>query len=120
MFPSIFHLYQQDNLDEHIAIIGIGRRDITNDDFRNQVKSSIQKHVKDTNKIDAFMEHVFYHRHDVSNEESYQELLDFSNELDSQFELKGNRLFYLAMAPQFFGVISDYLKSSGLTDTKRI
>ncbi len=50
-----------------------------------------------------------YHRHDVSNEESYQELLDFSNELDSQFELKGNRLFYLAMAPQFFGVISDYL-----------
>ncbi len=23
-----------------------------------------------------------------------------------------------AMAPQFFGVISDYLKSSGLTDTK--
>lgn len=118
LFPSIFHLYQQDNLDEHIAIIGIGRRDITNDDFRNQVKSSIQKHVKDTNKIDAFMEHVFYHRHDVSNEESYQELLDFSNELDSQFELKGNRLFYLAMAPQFFGVISDYLKSSGLTDTK--
>ena len=85
MFPSIFHLYQQDNLDEHIAIIGIGRRDITNDDFRNQVKSSIQKHVKDTNKIDAFMEHVFYHRHDVSKE-SYQELLDFSNELDSQFE----------------------------------
>ncbi len=30
------------------------------------------------------------------------ELLDFSNELDSQFELKGNRLFYLAMAPQFW------------------
>ncbi|MGU3127190.1 hypothetical protein ACVXZZ_15390 [Staphylococcus aureus] len=26
--------------------MGIGRRDITNDDFRNQVKSSIQKHVK--------------------------------------------------------------------------
>ncbi len=70
-----------------LPIIGIGRRDITNDDFRNQVKSSIQKHVDKQN--DAFTEHVFYHRHgDVSNEESYQELLDFSNELDSQFELK--------------------------------
>ena len=32
--------------------------------------------------------------------------------------LQGNRLFYLAMAPQFFGVISDFLKSSGLTNTK--
>ncbi|MGT2333993.1 hypothetical protein ACVPOY_11295 [Staphylococcus aureus] len=39
----MFHLYQQDNLDEHIAIIGIGRRDITNDDFRNQVNRTNSK-----------------------------------------------------------------------------
>ncbi|MEQ6019355.1 glucose-6-phosphate dehydrogenase [Staphylococcus saccharolyticus] len=117
LFPSIFHLYQQDNLDEHIAITGIGRRDYTNDEFRNQVKASIQKHVKDTYKIDGFMEHVFYHKADVSDEESYKSLLQFSSQLDSQFGLGGNRLFYLAMAPQFFGVISDYLKSSGLTNT---
>ena len=42
LFPSIFHLYQQDNLDEHIAIIGIGRRDYNNEQFRDQVKASIQ------------------------------------------------------------------------------
>ena len=117
LFPSLFHLFQQDNLDEHIAIIGIGRRDYTNEVFREQVKSSIQKHVKDTDQIDAFMEHVYYFKHDVSDEQSYDSLLSFSNELDSQYQLKGNRLFYLAMAPQFFGIISDYLKSSGLTDT---
>ena len=63
------------------------------------------------------MEHVYYFKHDVSDEQSYDSLLSFSNELDSQYQLKGNRLFYLAMAPQFFGIISDYLKSSGLTDT---
>lgn len=117
LFPSIFHLFQQDNLDEHIAIIGIGRRDYSNDEFRNQVKSSIQKHVEDTNRIDEFMNHVFYHKTDVSDEESYDSLLKFSNQLDSEFGLQGNRLFYLAMAPQFFGVISDFLKSSGLTNT---
>ena len=32
-------------------------------------------------------------------EESYHELLAFSNELDDTFKLEGNRLFYLAMAP---------------------
>src|SRR5699024_7754603 len=106
LFPSLFHLYQQENLNEHIAIVGIGRRDLSNDDFRSQVKSSIQEHVKDTKHLDKFMEHVFYHKHDVSDEASYQSLLEFSN-----------KLFYLAMAPNFFGVISDYLKSSGLTDT---
>ena len=118
LFPSIFHLFQQDNLDEHIAIIGIGRRDYSNEEFRDQVKSSIQKHVKDTNRIDEFMNHVFYHKTDVSDERSYESLLQFSNQLDKELGLQGNRLFYLAMAPQFFGVISDFLKSSGLTNTK--
>ena len=117
LFPSIFHLYQQDNLDEHIAIIGIGRRDYNNEQFRDQVKASIQTYVKDTDRIDEFMTHVFYHKTDVSDKESYQSLLQLSERLDSEFALGGNRLFYLAMAPQFFGVISDYLKSSGLTQT---
>ena len=118
LFPSLFHLYQQDNLDEHIAIIGVGRRDYTNDFFREQVKQSIQTHVKDTDRLDEFIEPVFYFKNDVNEEESYHELLAFSNELDDTFKLEGNRLFYLAMAPQFFGPISDYLKASGLTETK--
>ena len=65
------------------------------------------------------MNHVFYHKTDVSDERSYESLLQFSNQLDKELGLQGNRLFYLAMAPQFFGVISDFLKSSGLTNTKR-
>ena len=64
------------------------------------------------------MNHVFYHKTDVSDERSYESLLQFSNQLDKELGLQGNRLFYLAMAPQFFGVISDFLKSSGLTNTK--
>lgn len=118
LFPSLFHLYQQDNLDEHVAIIGIGRRDYSNEHFRNQVKSSIEAHVKDTKHLDQFMEHVFYFKHDVSEEQSYDDLLQFSNQLDSEFGLQGNRLFYLAMAPNFFGLVTDYLKSSGLTKTR--
>ncbi|HDV6010108.1 TPA: glucose-6-phosphate dehydrogenase [Staphylococcus pseudintermedius] len=118
LFPSLFHLYQQDNLDERVAIIGIGRRELTNDDFRAQVKSSIQEHVQDTKHLDKFMQHVFYQPHDVSDEESYQKLLELSESLDREFSLDGNRVFYLAMAPQFFGVVTDFLKSSGLTNTK--
>ncbi|MCU5745454.1 glucose-6-phosphate dehydrogenase [Staphylococcus sp. SQ8-PEA] len=117
LFPSLFHLFQQDNLNDHIAIIGIGRRAYSNEEFRAQVKKSIQTHVNNTKHIDKFMEHVFYHMHDVSDAKSYEQLLTFSNQLDQQFGLEGNRLFYLAMAPKFFGVISDYLKDFGLTDT---
>ncbi|MBF1992247.1 glucose-6-phosphate dehydrogenase [Staphylococcus schleiferi] len=118
LFPSLFHLYQQDNLDERVAIIGIGRRQLTNDDFRAQVKASIQAHVQDTKHLDKFMQHIFYQPHDVNDEASYQTLLELSESLDRTFSLRGNRVFYLAMAPQFFGIVTDYLKSSGLTNTK--
>ena len=46
LFPSIFHLYQQDNLDEHIAIIGIGRRDYNNEQFRDQLKRQFKLMLK--------------------------------------------------------------------------
>ncbi len=118
LFPSLFHLYQQDNLDERVAIIGIGRRQLTNDDFRAQVKASIQAHVQDTKHLDKFMQHIFYQPHDVNDEASYQRLLELSESLDRTFSLGGNRVFYLAMAPQFFGIVTDYLKSSGLTNTE--
>ncbi|MBH9581115.1 glucose-6-phosphate dehydrogenase [Staphylococcus felis] len=117
LFPSLFHLYQQDHLNEQIAIIGIGRRQLSNDDFRAQVKKSIQAHVQDTKHLDKFLQHVFYQPHDVNDEASYKKLLKLSESLDEEFSLGGNRLFYLAMAPQFFGIVTDYLKSSGLTQT---
>ena len=75
LFPSLFHLYQQDNLNEHVAIIGIGRREWTNEKFRAEIKSSIEKFVKDTHKIDEFMEHVYYQSHDVNNKENEARLV---------------------------------------------
>ena len=37
----------------------------------------------------------------MSDEASYESLLEYSNKLDKEFKLEGNRLFYLAMAPKF-------------------
>lgn len=117
LFPSLFHLFQQGNLNDQIAIIGIGRRDWSNDKFRAEIRASIENFVADTHKIDAFMEHVFYQPHDVNDAASYASLKSLSETLDAEFNLQGNRLFYLAMAPEFFGTVTDHLKLSGLTKT---
>ncbi len=50
--------------------------------------------------------------------ESYQDLLQMSLELDDKFDLKGNRLFYLAMSSNFFGIVTNYLKETGLTNVQ--
>ena len=36
--------------------------------------------------------------------------------LDSRYQLDGNRIFYLAMAPEFFGTIAEHVKADGLSN----
>ena len=43
--------------------------------------------------------------------------MNLANKLDAKYSLDGNRIFYLAMAPEFFGTIAEHLKLDGLTDT---
>jgi glucose-6-phosphate 1-dehydrogenase len=53
----------------------------------------------------------------VTNPSSYLELNDLLTKLDSTYQTEGNRIFYLAMAPEFFGTIAQNLKKEGLTAT---
>ncbi len=59
-----------------------------------------------------------YQSHDVTDSNSYLSLKKLTDEIDAHYQLEGNRIFYLAMAPEFFGPIALHLKSDGLTDVK--
>src|SRR5690606_38430060 len=74
--------------------------------------------IKDAENIDDFISHFYYQPHDVSDSNSYIELKNLADELDNKYTLQGNRIFYLAMAPEFFGTIAEHLKMDGLTNTE--
>ena len=60
------------------------------------------------------MSHFYYQAHNVDNTEEYQLLGQLADSLDQTYDLNGNRLFYLAMAPRFFGTISQHIKSENI------
>ncbi|EUJ24465.1 glucose-6-phosphate dehydrogenase [Listeria grandensis] len=116
LYPSLYHLFTKGFLKENFAVIGTARRPWTNDFFREKVVESLKGIEKEGFDPKEFASHFYYQSHDVTNRESYVELKNLSDELDKQYELKGNRLFYLAMAPNFFGTIASRLKSEGFVD----
>ncbi|MDP4083745.1 MAG: glucose-6-phosphate dehydrogenase [Bacillota bacterium] len=116
LFPSLYRLFESKRLSEKFAVIGVARRPLSNDEFQASVKESIQSALKKDENIDEFASHFYYHSHDVTDSGSYQSLKKLANELDGHYGLEGNRIFYLAMAPEFFGTIALHLKSDGLTD----
>ncbi|HLU22386.1 glucose-6-phosphate dehydrogenase [Lederbergia graminis] len=118
LYPSLYHLYRKGKLADHFAVIGVARRPWTNDVLREHVKDSVLTSIKDAENIDDFISHFYYQPHDVSDSNSYIELKNLADELDNKYTLQGNRIFYLAMAPEFFGTIAEHLKMDGLTNTE--
>ncbi|SEO64638.1 glucose-6-phosphate 1-dehydrogenase [Amphibacillus marinus] len=118
LYPSLYRLYRNHKLSQHFAVVGVARRPLTNEDFRNNVKKSIESFKDDHVDHDEFASHFHYNPFDAQDLSEYQKLDDFINKLNQKHEAKGNRLFYMAMAPNFFGPIAANLKSQGLTDNE--
>ena len=119
LFPSLYRLYTKGKL-SNFAVVGVGRRTLTQEQFKQNIITSVSEAIKSTNeeKLETFASFFCYHSHDVADSSSYQELKNIANDLDAKHNLGGNRVFYLAMAPEFFGPIAIHLKQDGLTDVK--
>ncbi|MDF0727382.1 glucose-6-phosphate dehydrogenase [Cytobacillus sp. S13-E01] len=117
LFPSIYNLYKKGNLSEDFAVVGVARRELSSEEFRNDVEESITEFNKETEVLETFSNHFYYQACDVTNSSCYLEIKVLLEKLDEQYNTEGNRIFYLAMAPEFFGTIAEYLKKEGLTST---
>ncbi len=118
LFPSLYRLFDKGNLSENFAVIGVARRSLSNEQFQENVKNSLQSVASNSNTIDEFASHFYYHSHDVTDSDSYVALREMAVQLDEQYQTKGNRIFYLAMAPEFFGSIATHLNEDGLTNVE--
>lgn len=118
LFPSLYRLFEKGSLTDQFAVVGVARRPLTNDEFQASVKDSVLSALGKDANIDEFVSHFYYHSHDVTDSSSYATLKTMAAGLDEKYNIGENRIFYLAMAPEFFGTIALHLKSDGLTDVK--
>ncbi|WP_075982223.1 glucose-6-phosphate dehydrogenase [Bacillus massilinigeriensis] len=118
LFPSLYRLFEKGKLSKKFAVIGVARRPLSNDEFQQNIRNSVHSSAKEDALIEEFASHFYYHSHDVTDSASYATLKQMAEELDTNYDLQGNRIFYLAMAPEFFGTIALHLKEDGLTKVK--
>lgn len=117
LFPSIYNLYQKGNISENFAVVGLARRQWTNETLRENVRKSIDQPDISEEELDRFTSHFYYQSFDVTDDSSYNGLNQLLHQLEDQYQTDGNRIFYLAMAPGFFGTIANKLKEYKLKET---
>jgi glucose-6-phosphate 1-dehydrogenase len=118
LLPALVNLWQGQYLPYDFAIVGVGRRDKTDNTFRAEVQKDIGALLKDHpasgGGLDQFLAHLFYQRSDFTTAEGMQGLARRIRDLETEQKLPGNRLFYLATDPDFFTPIVEGLAGAGL------
>lgn len=123
IYPAIYNLHLSGQLPKNFALVSIGRKDKTEESFRNEAAASIKQFTRSNRgkeeDISRVVSNFYYHRIDFTQSEDYHRLKDYLDNLDSQYQTNGNRVFYLAVAPEYFGTIVQNLSHSGMSDQSR-
>ena len=108
LFPALYSLAFRRLLPQGFAVVGVARTEETDDDFKERMKEAVQQHGRDEFRDDVWetlADGMRYIATDFADEHGEEELEQTLTELDSQRELQGNRVFYLAIPPSVFPTV---------------
>src|SRR5271165_5593365 len=117
LLPALFHLRQNNLLPDKFAIVGVARRPL-GDEFAADMRDGILKYgggdASDP-KLDDFVKQISYFPLNFDDPQSYAGLKAELDRIDKEKGIGGDRLFYLATAPEFFAGIVENLGAQGMS-----
>jgi len=115
LIPALYRNWAKHRLPAGIRIVGVARRDWSDDFFRERLREGVEQFGGGTfeeGKWAEFSQRIVYVRGHLEVPEDYVKL---DHELRRMEEEAVNRLYYLATAPTFYGPACDSLKAAGMT-----
>jgi glucose-6-phosphate 1-dehydrogenase len=122
LLPALYRLSQQGLVPNEFAILCTARQPLGDEEFRAHMKAAVTEFgpddALDESSWQSFAKRIFYLTGDFSEAALYGKLKSKLEEVDKEFHIEGNRIFYLATAPDFFGVIAKQLGDAGIARPK--
>ena len=118
LIPALLNLAQENFLSKQFAVIGFAGNDIDTETFRKSLGEELPRFTKDPIDLkqwDWLSERTYYVKGDFLDPEAYKRLREQIAQVDKAHATRGNKFFYLAVAPRFFSAIVDQLGLANLT-----
>jgi glucose-6-phosphate 1-dehydrogenase len=112
LIPALYALALRRLLPPRFAIVGVARTESGDDAFREEMKAAVQQHARDPFRQEVWDElaaSIRYVSTDFADESGEDRLHSLLVQLDDELDLKGNRVYYLAVPPPAFPTIVDAL-----------
>ena len=105
LVPALYQLKRERRLPAELTIVGTARREWSHDYFRQQMRQGIEEFsdgIGSEEYWQDFAQGLYYFPGNMDDPESYAKMKVFLEELDGIRGTRGNRVFYLAVSPNFF------------------
>lgn len=120
LIPALFSLKVQKLLPDKFAVIGCGRTEYSDANFRNKMKESILSFSEEKNPdkvlIEEFTGTLHYFPLDSSNPSDYTKLKEKLYKLAKELDSPANFIFYMATPPSMYSSIAENLHAVQLAD----
>src|SRR4026208_1606914 len=118
LLPALYRLARQRLLPAEFAIVGTSRNEMSDDEFRRKMREALDEFADeeiDEAAWNSFALGLFYLPGEFDDKSLYGKLKTKLTEIDSSRNTQATPLFYLAPAPEFFGVVASHLGAAGMS-----
>ncbi|MDX2270642.1 MAG: glucose-6-phosphate dehydrogenase [Cyanobacteriota bacterium] len=123
LIPAYYRLFVQRRLPTEFTLVGVARKDWTHESYRAKMRAAMQEFAPKDLGPEAvwedFASRLFYCQLDINKPESYEQLNALLSELDQQRGTRGNRIYYLAVSPDFYAEAVQQLGAAGMLANPR-
>jgi len=122
LVPALFDLSQDRSMPLRFSIIGVDRVQLSDDELRRRLRDGVSQFAHrgkvDADVWDEFAKHIFYQQGDFKTPDTYARLGQQCAKLDKEWDVKAQRIFYMATPPSMFGEIPTRLGEAGLANDR--
>jgi len=119
LIPAIHQLEKGKYLPNKFKVIGVGRRDISQEEYNVMLYKGIKEYTNiETNQElwNKISKKIYYLKMDFTKSYEYEKIYEYLLEDNKKEEISSNLLFYLAVSPEYFGTIVNNLKKNNIID----
>jgi glucose-6-phosphate 1-dehydrogenase len=117
--PALYNLFLDGFMPEQFAIVGTGRTKLSDEDFQGKMHEGIDNFSRSgkaqKDKWEAFAKNVLYQVSDANDAETYKEFGVKIAEKQKEWGVEPYVIYYLAVSPNFFPIISSNIAKAGLS-----
>jgi glucose-6-phosphate 1-dehydrogenase len=121
LLPALWDLAFHACLAPRFRLVGFARTKMDDEEFRRKTDEALSKAEapgSGDKRRNDFLAHLHYFAGNYDDPEAFRGLAKRLDELDSEGQLGGNRLFYLATPPEIYTEIIEQLGKAGLAHPK--